>query len=581
MEEEKLIIKKNSDDYISANAQRYEILSNLYNINKDSYQEIIQQIKDHSDLFFKDHSSSILFFYFITQTAKYKFKDLELILDICVSFSSEIKRNNTTDTELITICYNFSNGLNYLFNKNFFTIESIVEKSITCDQIFITFLPEIEKYDSEYARLREKRLLSNPESNSNQKIIKYFQFVKSNPDHHISYRQLNYHPSPLHKSIRDDDVETFQSLLSKNNFSVNHKIEQSFYERLKMLIDDNLSLIQVAAFYGSINIFKFLWMQKNIEIDDNLLSYAYAGENIEIIHICEQKCPLTDAFLQPIFIHRTDLLDYYLDNFGDEIIEKYDVIRYHLKNYAIDEDNLYDKLNYKGLSIALFTVNFDVLKFCLPKIVYILRNIENTDKIFYNSSTRLLENCIFDFEMFKFLFSQRKENVKKSEVKNYFLALKECIYYSANDATKYILNELNEDKKHFSYAFINSIMCNNDVISNYILDLQLNEDRNDKDSLFNFMVDDININLLLHAMKHYNEDVVVKLLKLYKIIHESQDLLLFVASLNENLSSKMIMSLIDRISEFLPSGQLTEMANIFKDLGGLDISDQIFNKVSK
>lgn len=573
MEEEKLIIKKNSDDYISANAQRYEILSNLYNINKDSYQEIIQQIKDHSDLFFKDHSSSILFFYFITQTAKYKFKDLELILDICVSFSSEIKRNNTTDTELITICYNFSNGLNYLFNKNFFTIESIVEKSITCDQIFITFLPEIEKYDSEYARLREKRLLSNPESNSNQKIIKYFQFVKSNPDHHISYRQLNYHPSPLHKSIRDDDVETFQSLLSKNNFSVNHKIEQSFYERLKMLIDDNLSLIQVAAFYGSINIFKFLWMQKNIEIDDNLLSYAYAGENIEIIHICEQKCPLTDAFLQPIFIHRTDLLDYYLDNFGDEIIEKYDVIRYHLKNYAIDEDNLYDKLNYKGLSIALFTVNFDVLKFCLPKIVYILRNIENTDC--------LLENCIFDFEMFKFLFSQRKENVKKSEVKNYFLALKECIYYSANDATKYILNELNEDKKHFSYAFINSIMYNNDVISNYILDLQLNEDRNDKDSLFNFMVDDININLLLHAMKHYNEDVVVKLLKLYKIIHESQDLLLFVASLNENLSSKMIMSLIDRISEFLPSGQLTEMANIFKDLGGLDISDQILNKVSK
>lgn len=77
--------------------------------------------------------------------------------------------------------------------------------------------------------------------------------------------QVNYHPSQLNKSIRDDDIDTFQSLLSKNNFNVNHQIENSNYERLKSN-DYNLSLIEIAAVYGSKKIFKFSWIQDQINI---------------------------------------------------------------------------------------------------------------------------------------------------------------------------------------------------------------------------------------------------------------------------------------------------------------------------
>lgn len=85
---------------------------------------------------------------------------------------------------------------------------------------------------------------------------KDYQDVKSDPQKHISNRSSCYHPSPLHKSIREDDIDTFQSLLYKSNYSVNYIIEFSMYERAQT-IDSNISLIRIAATYGSIKIFSF------------------------------------------------------------------------------------------------------------------------------------------------------------------------------------------------------------------------------------------------------------------------------------------------------------------------------------
>ena len=62
------------------------------------------------------------------------------------------------------------------------------------------------------------------------------------------------------------------------------------YERAQT-IDSNISLIQIAATYGSIRIFKFLWMQTDVELPKNLLLYAFFGCNNEIIHLCEEKLP--------------------------------------------------------------------------------------------------------------------------------------------------------------------------------------------------------------------------------------------------------------------------------------------------
>ena len=324
------------ESFFSKNKAKYELFSSLkdslVNLSKDNYDEVIQLIQNNKQIFFRDHADAIYLYFNIVIEAEYNFKSFELYLDICISFTPDFKNAGLTEFEMIKILLRFPNGVSYLFSKNFFTIESIIEMSFLNDLIFINFLPEIEDYDSEYSMKREKHIL--PE---NQEFLNY---VKNNRQTHIMNRNLNYHPSHLHKLIREDDVESFQLYLAKNNIKINHKIEFSHYER-SHTIENELSLIKTATIYGSINIFKYLWIQNDIEFDDNLLPFAYFGQNFDIIHLCEKKCHAYEACDQPIFINRKDLLYYYIDNFSDEIIENCQPINEGLKSFVDDENNYF------------------------------------------------------------------------------------------------------------------------------------------------------------------------------------------------------------------------------------------------
>ena len=118
----------------------------------------------------------------------------------------------------------------------------------------------------------------------NEFLTSFYKEVKSDYQKHIKNRNSNYHPSLLHKAIRDDDIDTFQSLISKNNFSIDEPIKSSFYERVHVYEID-LRPIKIAAIYKSIKIFKFLFMNDAI-IDDNLLDFALYGSDLDIIHLC-------------------------------------------------------------------------------------------------------------------------------------------------------------------------------------------------------------------------------------------------------------------------------------------------------
>ena len=108
-----------------------------------------------------------------------------------------------------------------------------------------------------------------------------------------------------------------------------------------------------------------------------------------------------DVFYQPIFTHRQDLLDYYIDNFGDEIHEDRKDVTEKITNYIKDEDNIYEILNYNALATALFVSNFDVIKPCLKKICFIMKNAENVNLTNYTNDSLLLANSHFDFYLFK------------------------------------------------------------------------------------------------------------------------------------------------------------------------------------
>ena len=63
------------------------------------------------------------------------------------------------------------------------------------------------------------------------------------------------------KVIRDDNVVEFITYVNQNSISLNSNIRTSIYETNSFLLKAyNLSLIEYAAFFGSIQIFQYLQM---------------------------------------------------------------------------------------------------------------------------------------------------------------------------------------------------------------------------------------------------------------------------------------------------------------------------------
>ena len=116
-------------------------------------------------------------------------------------------------------------------------------------------------------------------------------------------------PLEIAQVIRNDEVEKLQETSSKANFDFNQSIPPSLYECFSFVNKGKVSLIDYAAFFGSIKCFRFLFM--NGSIIDNTMRYAIAGGNVEIIHICEQNhTSFYRAYETAIEFHRNDIFRY-------------------------------------------------------------------------------------------------------------------------------------------------------------------------------------------------------------------------------------------------------------------------------
>lgn len=395
---------------------------------------------------------------------------------------------------------------------------------------------------------------------------KVYQDVKADPQKHISNRSSCYHPSPLHKSIREDDIDTFQSLLYKSNYSVNYIIEFSKYERAQT-IDSNISLIQIAATYGSIKIFKFLWMQTDIELPKNLLLYAFFGCNNEIIHLCEEKLPDKKAVLQTIYLNRLDFLDYYIENFSDQFEEQEEEIKKILSQYRSNDDkeDFYDELNSEQLYAAIDFYNVPVIKSALCKICFIIKNIELNNELHKLLNHSLLVASLPHFELFKFLYMQRDPNEEPDDCESYFSCIEKSIIFLTFDSFLFLLDKL---KNHISFysIFSKSIYYSRYSITNYLLDLSIEEIESDPKNapIYSEIFKSITINDLIIQIQNYNEEIIVKMIRLFSFFINDDYSLSIAKYLKEFATSKMIIDLLKKIMQYLDHNAVIQLILAFE-----------------
>ena len=146
--------------------------------------------------------------------------------------------------------------------------------------------------------------------------------------------------------IRNDDIDTFISIVSAkgNEFDFDQSIKSEGYERCDLLLNET-SLINYAAFFNSIKIFKYLYLSKADIYDMNknysLIDYAICGGSIEIIHILEQnKIDLINGIDTSIRYYQNDIFAWIIDN------------------NSIDYYNNNDKYNYEKDMDYYFDYNF-------------------------------------------------------------------------------------------------------------------------------------------------------------------------------------------------------------------------------
>ncbi|KAK8895721.1 hypothetical protein M9Y10_013605 [Tritrichomonas musculus] len=136
-------------------------------------------------------------------------------------------------------------------------------------------------------------------------------------------REIGFNEFKIASAIRKDDLDGIQQIISQTNLDLETTIPRSFFERSNFINDTNPTLIEYAAFCGSINVFKFLIniindndnriisdIQNNVGMtnlsglnvqsfrncakillrkSERLCKYAIAGGSYDIIHALESK----------------------------------------------------------------------------------------------------------------------------------------------------------------------------------------------------------------------------------------------------------------------------------------------------
>lgn len=168
------------------------------------------------------------------------------------------------------------------------------------------FYPEIKSSLSSHMINKAKKM---PEINSDD-----FEFNRKRAENHHYLCQL----------IQKDSIDEFIVYINRSNISPLAKINKSIFETNSNLINMfSISLLEYSAFYGSLQIFKYLLMDNNSEIKKSnslLWMYSIHGRNHELIHLIEEyKVPVylnsyESCLNGAINCHHNEIAQYIEDN---------------------------------------------------------------------------------------------------------------------------------------------------------------------------------------------------------------------------------------------------------------------------
>ena len=258
---------------------------------------------------------------------------MEKILD----FFKTKMRENFSNSEIFNIFKRNKRIVLFLFEDEIITIdEHIVSQFLTPKFIEENypqyFMPEIKKFlEEKHLTKYDKTIILQPDK------FLITEMKKELPENFYQKRKKGENDDHICQMIQNDSIEDFVAFFNKNNYySLKSSIKSSIYETNSFLIKNtDTTLIEYSAFYGSMQIFKYL-ISNEVELTPRLWLYAIHGQNVELIQILEEKEvePYEDSLKESIKCHHNNFFGYIQDNYFKNDSENLsDISIYDLKYY--------------------------------------------------------------------------------------------------------------------------------------------------------------------------------------------------------------------------------------------------------
>ena len=109
------------------------------------------------------------------------------------------------------------------------------------------------------------------------------------PDNFYQKRKIGENDEYICELIRNDSIEKFIIHVTRNSINLDDEFEPSIYETNSLLMSCGVTtLIEYAAFFGAIQIFKYL-AKNGVELYPSLWNFAIHGNNPELISFLEES----------------------------------------------------------------------------------------------------------------------------------------------------------------------------------------------------------------------------------------------------------------------------------------------------